>query len=114
MPHVVIDFSEGLERSHDIQALCEAVFDALILDVEVNAPALKTRARPQPYFKIGTEPDTFAHATLYLLTGRDDETKARLSDIVLKAMDKIMPTVGSLSVDVRDMNAPAYAKRVRG
>ncbi|SFJ84406.1 5-carboxymethyl-2-hydroxymuconate Delta-isomerase [Celeribacter neptunius] len=114
MPHVVIDFSEGLERSHDMSRLCNDVFEALILDVEINAPALKIRARPQPYFKIGTEPATFAHATLYLLEGRDDETKARLSDIVLHAMDGVLPTVGSLSVDVRDMNTAAYAKRVKG
>ncbi|PZX08416.1 5-carboxymethyl-2-hydroxymuconate Delta-isomerase [Celeribacter halophilus] len=114
MPHVVIDFAEGLERSHDMSRLCEEVFDALVLDVEVNAPALKVRARPQPYFKIGTEPDTFAHATLYLLEGRNDATKARLSDIVLKAMDGVLPTVGSLSVDVRDMNTAAYAKRLKG
>lgn len=114
MPHVVIDFSNGLEDSHDISSLCRAVFDALILDVEINAPALKIRARPQPYFHIGTEPQTFAHATLYLLAGREDKTKARLSDIVLRAMDASMATVGSLSVDVRDMNGAAYAKRVKG
>ena len=114
MPHVVIDFAEGLEQSHNMSQLCETVFETLILDVEINAPALKVRARPQPFFKIGTEPATFAHATLYLLEGRGDETKARLSDIVLQAMDQVLPTVGSLSVDVRDMNKVAYAKRVRG
>ncbi|SDF56974.1 5-carboxymethyl-2-hydroxymuconate isomerase [Celeribacter baekdonensis] len=114
MPHVVIDFSTGLEDSYDMDLLCKSVFDALILDVEINAPALKIRARPQPYFHIGTEPQTFAHATLYLLAGRADDTKARLSDIVLHAMDTVLPSVGSLSVDVRDMNKTAYAKRVKG
>ncbi|AJE48952.1 5-carboxymethyl-2-hydroxymuconate Delta-isomerase [Celeribacter indicus] len=114
MPHVVIDFSDGLETAHDMTRLCSDVFEALILDAEISAPALKVRARPQPFFRIGTEPATFAHATLYLLEGRDDDTKARLSDIVLRAMDGVMPTVGSLSVDVRDMNRAAYAKRLKG
>ncbi len=38
MPHVVIDFSTGLEDSYDMDLLCKSVFDALILDVEINAP----------------------------------------------------------------------------
>ena len=39
MPHLVIDFSQGLEAGHDMNALCKAVFDALILDPEINPPA---------------------------------------------------------------------------
>ena len=114
MPHVVIDFSQGLEEAHDMDALCQHVFDALIADDEINPPALKIRARPQPFFHMDTAPKTFAHATLYLLEGRDDATKARLSAIALTAMDAVLPGVGSLSVDVRDMNKTAYAKRVKG
>nr|WP_321511815.1 5-carboxymethyl-2-hydroxymuconate Delta-isomerase [uncultured Celeribacter sp.] len=114
MPHLVIDFSQGLEADHDMNALCKAVFDALILDPEINPPALKVRARPQPYFHIGTEPQTFAHATLYLLDGRDDEAKVRLTNTVMTALNDQLSEVGSLSVDARDMNRAAYTKRVKG
>lgn len=114
MPHLVIDFSQGLEDSYDMQNLCEMLHAELSLDVEVNPAGLKIRARPQPYFHIGTTPAAFAHATLYLLEGRDDEAKTRLSGTVLTVMDRNLKHVGSLSVDVRDMNKTAYTKRVKG
>ncbi len=114
MPRIALEFSDGLQDTHDMQALCDALFEALILDPEITPAALKVHAAPVPYWRIGTEPQTFAHVTFYLYAGRDDETKARLTEIVLTTMNTHMPTVGSLSVDARDMNPAAYTKRVRG
>ena len=114
MPRIALEFSDGLQDTHDMHALCEALFEALILDPEIKPEALKVHATPVPYWRIGTEPQSFAHITFYLYAGRDDATKARLTDIALTTMHTHMPDVGSLSVDARDMNPAAYAKRVKG
>ena len=113
MPHVVIDFSAGLEDSTDITALCQAVFDKLAQEPAIPNPAsLKIRARPQPFAVIGTTPQSFAHATLRLLPGRDDATKSHLTQSVLEVLAKHLPETGSLTVEAVEMHGTSYAKRV--
>ena len=113
MPHLTIDYAAPLDDSHNMQALCQTLFDALITHRAIAHPdALKIRAQPHRAYVIGTDPQTFAHAQLRLLPGRDDATKAELTALVLNVLNQAMPDVGSLTVEACDMHAPSYAKRV--
>jgi len=113
MPQVVIEFSKGLEQSHDIQALCENLFEALAAEDEVTDPStVKIRARPVEFFRNGTEPPSFAHATLLLLDGRDEATRKHLNHRILGVMEAALSDVGSLSVQDVEMSRATYAKRV--
>lgn len=113
MPHVIIDHSAGIERTHDLHALCQALYDALAAHPAVPHPAsLKIRTHPHDTYVIGTRPQTFAHAQLRLLPGRDDATKAALTALILRVMNDALPDIGSLTVETCDMHAPSYAKRV--
>jgi len=112
MPHITIEYTERLDGSHDMQSLCEALFQTLSAHSAIPHPeSLKIRAVPCPFSRIGTTPATFAHAQLALLPGRDAATKSDLAHSILAVMQANLPDVGSLSVDVSDLN-PAYAKRV--
>jgi len=113
MPQVVIEFSKGLEESHDIQGLCESLFDALASEEEVADPStVKVRARPVEYFRNGTEPPSFAHATFLLLDGWDEATRKHLNHRILGVMEAALSDVGSLSVQDVEMSRATYAKRV--
>lgn len=112
MPHVIVEHSAGLDDAHDLQALCHALFAALAAHPAVPQPdTLKVRCLPCPHSVIGTEPQSFAHCTLRLLPGRDAATRSDLSATLLAVLDRHLPQVGSLSVDLADLD-PAYAKRV--
>ena len=112
MPHVTIEYTERLDGSHDMQALCEAVFQTLSTHDAIPHPeSLKIRALPCAFSRIGTEPATFAHAILALLPGRDAPTKSDLAQAILGVMQDQLSDVGSLSVDVIDLSS-AYAKRM--
>lgn len=112
MPHIVIDYSEGLDDTHDLHALCRSVFEAAVATgVFPDLSAIKVRARPCPYFLLGTDPQSFAHADVHLLDGRSDAQKSTVTHAVLRAMEANLPTVGSLSVDIHDMARATYAKR---
>ncbi len=113
MPHLVLEYQADIELRHDLQALCADLFTALQAHPAIPHPAsVKVRAAPCPYAYIGTEPQSFVHATLFLLEGRDTATKADLTQLVLNRMSAALSDVGSLSVDTQDMVKATYAKRV--
>lgn len=111
MPHVTLEYSNELDTKHDIHALCAAIFDALVAHPTVSGPAsLKIRALPSTYWRTGTDPQSFAHAKLLVLTGRDEATKTGMTQTILDCMAAHLPDVGSLSVDVSELS-PSYVKR---
>ncbi len=112
MPHVTIEYSAPLADTHDMQTLCGDIFAALSAHDAIPDPtSLKIRAIPCKNWKTGSLPDTFAHAQLELLPGRNCATKSDLAKTILAVLTDAMPEVGSLSVDVTELSE-AYAKRV--
>lgn len=112
MPHVVLEYSQGVEDSCDMQALCEDLFQALASQETFDASAIKVRATPVTFFRIGTEPQSFVHAMLMLMDGRDEPTRRALNACVLDVLAKSLPGVGSLTVQDVEMCRATYAKRV--
>ena len=111
MPHIVIEHSAGLEHSHDLQALCDALFEAVAAHPSVSGPqAVRARCFAATAARVGVAPQTFAHAALYLLPGRDEATQTEMAQQVLDVLDAHLPDIGSLSVRVQDLNPP-YLKR---
>ncbi|MGJ8585840.1 MAG: 5-carboxymethyl-2-hydroxymuconate Delta-isomerase [Marinosulfonomonas sp.] len=112
MPHVSLEFSQGIEKTHDIQSACDALFETLANHGAFDRAPIKIRAKPVEFFRIGTEPQSFVHATLLLMDGRDAETKAQITQIVLATLERVFPDVGSLTVQDVEMSRATYAKRV--
>ena len=112
MPHIVIEYSGHMDETHDMNEVCAALFKtAADCGVFHNPTAIKVRAIPCPFWCVGSEPNCFVHATIRLLDGRDMETKKRLTALVLETLDGLLPDVGSLSVDIKEITTETYAKR---
>ena len=112
MPHIVIEHSRGLEDSHDLQGLCEAIWQVFAAHPSVTGPeTVRVRTIAATAGLIGVEPQTFAHATLLLLPGRDEATREDLARMTMDALDAVLPDVGSLTVRLADLNPP-YLKRM--
>ncbi|MGB0960763.1 MAG: 5-carboxymethyl-2-hydroxymuconate Delta-isomerase [Halocynthiibacter sp.] len=113
MPHIVLEYSENVADRHDIQSLCELAFDfAARSGVFPDTGAIKTRALPVAFYKIGTEPQSFLHVTIQLLDGRPIEVQKTLTSGLLDLLAKTVPDVGSLSVDIKETLRATYQKRV--
>ncbi|WP_424942540.1 5-carboxymethyl-2-hydroxymuconate Delta-isomerase [Aliiroseovarius crassostreae] len=109
MPHIRIEYAGTPDV---MQPVCEAVFDALAEHAAIPHPeSLKVRALRCEAHRIGTEPGSFAHAHLALLPGRSEAVKTELAQLILTVMRRLLPDVGSLSVDVSDLS-PSYVKDV--
>ncbi len=112
MPHIIVEYAGHLDETHCMNTMCKTLFDAAAASgVFPDISAIKVRAMPCPFSLIGTEPQSFAHVTIRLLAGRDDAVKADLTRAILATLDQALPEVGSLSVDIKDIDTASYAKR---
>ena len=112
MPHVSIEFSKGLELTHDIQAVCDQLFETLAGHDAFDGPTIKIRATAVEFFRIGTDPQTFVHATLLLMAGRDEATRTQINQTILAVLSNALPDVGSITVQEVEMTRASYAKRL--
>lgn len=110
MPHLSIEFSEGLERNYNMQIVCEELFTELSRNAVFDASDIKVRATPVAYFRLGTSPQTFVHATLLLMEGRDESTRTSLNRTIIETLRKILPDVGSITVQDLEITRATYQK----
>ena len=114
MPHIVIEYSKQLEAETDIQALCYSAVDSAFETGLFNSKSdIKARGIGYEHTVVNLPSSSFVHITIWLLEGRTDVQKAELTSKVADNIEVRLPTIGSLTVDVRDMRRDTYVKRVK-
>ena len=112
MPHIVIEHSTDLASTHDLQGLCDTLWKQFAEHPSIKGPdTVRVRTIAATASRIGVEPQSFAHATLLLIPGRDDATRTELAQMVLDTLNTALSDVGSLTVRLTDLNPP-YLKRM--
>jgi len=114
MPHFVIEYSRTIERSVDIEAVMAAAYEAGAQSGVMGPSDIKIRALPYDHFRFAGNIQSFIHVTVSLLEGRTDQQKEHLALLLREFLAKPCAGVDSISVDIRDMNATAYKKRLFG
>ncbi|MFT4716353.1 MAG: 5-carboxymethyl-2-hydroxymuconate isomerase [Paracoccaceae bacterium] len=112
MPHFVIEYSREIETTYDIGAVMQIAFDSGVASGVMEAANIKVRAQPYDHYRILNSGDSFLHVTVFLLAGRSDAQKEHVAELLLQSLARLLTTVTSISVDIRDMNPAAYQKRV--
>ena len=112
MPHIIIEHSTDGHGSLDAASLMQSLHDAAAATGVVQAADLQIRATAFEHYLVAGRRDGFCHVSLYLLEGRTPEQKVLLSEALRAAMVRLLPATKSLSVDIRDMDAVAYKKRL--
>ncbi|MFI6872322.1 5-carboxymethyl-2-hydroxymuconate Delta-isomerase [Streptomyces sp. NPDC050400] len=107
MPHIVIDYTDGLDGTVDVPALV-AELHPLVVDRVASVGVGKTFARPSATYVDGVAAP-FVHVSVEVLPGRPAAVKAALSEDVLALLEKhLSPVTGvTYSVEVRDLD-PSY------
>lgn len=113
MPHLVIEYStDGHGSTFDAASLMHALHDAAAATGVMQAGDIKIRATPYSHYLVAGKRDGFCHVTVSMLEGRTPEQKVAVSEALRAVMVRLLPQTKSLSVDVRDMDAVAYKKRL--
>ncbi|MFI0236566.1 5-carboxymethyl-2-hydroxymuconate Delta-isomerase [Streptomyces sp. NPDC016845] len=105
MPHIVIDYSDGLAGTVDVPALV-AELHPLVVERVSSVGVGKTFARPSTTYVDGLAA-TFLHVEVGLLVGRPQAVKNALAEDVLALLDKHVSAAPGVtcSVEVRDLDA---------
>lgn len=110
MPHIVVEYSA--EAGFNLAELMQALHSAAASTGVMQAADIKVRALSYADYLVAGKRDSFCHVSVYLLEGRTPEQKLTLSETLRTAMATLLPDTKSLSVDIRDMDASAYKKRL--
>ena len=110
MPHLVIAYSQDIEQDYSIESLMNHTYQAAVRSELFSPERIKVRAKPYEYSLVGGENKPFAHTTVYLLSGRDKDQKISLAQLVREAQQKLLTSVETVSVDVRDLDRDIYQR----
>lgn len=113
MPHCIIEHSADLAEQS--AAFLRGVHDTVCASELFDCPSVKSRLRVYDAFCAGVdaEPESFVHVTIKLLQGRSAEQKKLLAASVVCHLSGLsLPPGVSLTTDIVDMDAVAYAKYI--
>lgn len=113
MPHFVIEYSEPAAPSTGFSEIFEALCGAAVGTGVMQREDIKLRAVPYRDFQLNDGSESFLHLTVSLLEGRTGDQKEALGIACRAVLVELCPEIDAISVDIRDMHAQAYKKRVK-
>jgi 5-carboxymethyl-2-hydroxymuconate isomerase len=112
MPHFVVEYARRMEETVSLAKVMETTYAAGARSGVMTPSDIKVRAVPYDHFLMADGTGAFLHVTVSLLAGRSAEQKEHLGICVRDDLAAAFPEVGSISVDIRDMDPVAYKKRL--
>ncbi|MEZ8988997.1 5-carboxymethyl-2-hydroxymuconate Delta-isomerase [Vibrio breoganii] len=112
MPNLVMEYTDSLEDRLNTQGLLQDMHQALIDSGLFDLNSVKSRTLRCHSWLIGDSEDQndFIHVTVELLSGRTPEQKKALSQSVFAILTEQASWVGSVTVNIRDMDRDCFAK----
>lgn len=110
MPHVIIEFTQGLASDVQIEAMLDTMHTTIAATGLFHTSHIRIRAHPLTFHRCGGSKTHFIHAQVRLHTGRDADQKRGLSDAVLATLRDQHWPAQVITVEVVEMDKEGYAK----
>lgn len=117
MPHCILEASDNLLDAPDWAALLEALHGALVATGLFSEADIKSRVILHRTFRVadGAPDRAFATLDVQILEGRDDATKARISEALLAVLAPAFPRTAAamrlnLTVQVSELHRASYRR----
>ena len=111
MPHFIIDCSENIFEQKSPEEIMQAVYDAAEAAELFAVNDIKVRLRPFQYFKLGAGKKDFIHIFGYVMEGRSIEQKANLSRKIIDRLNKMLPDISILSINISEFEKATYSNK---
>jgi len=112
MPHIIAEYAASIANHHDLDALCKELFDAAMTTSAFDTPEdIKVRMLPASHWFQQIENPSFVHITVRLIAGRTKDQKKEVTEKILQAAANRLTDVGSISVDIKEIERATYRRR---
>lgn len=111
MPHCVIECPVELVSLVDLERLVSAIHDAAESSNLFEPGDVKARLVLSEHYVVGGIKAPYVHTVVHLLSGRSDDQKKHLADLVTTAVCHLLPSVEMISTEARDIPRLAYSNR---
>ena len=119
MPHLTIEYSQGLFEANDVAPTLTEVNAALVDSGSIREETdLKSRMVALDTICVGTAIGSrgFVYAQLRVLPGRDDATRAAMTrciaDVLRRRCRRPQGMLVQLSVEIVEMESASYVKEI--
>ncbi len=109
MPHCLVEASQTLTRLISPAELLRLIEHAAARTELFRPGEVKLRLHLYEHFSVGGTQADFVHLIFYLLAGRSDEQKLRLSREIVRDLVERLPGIEAISLDVRDIERAAFS-----
>ncbi|NVJ99055.1 MAG: 5-carboxymethyl-2-hydroxymuconate Delta-isomerase [Alphaproteobacteria bacterium] len=110
MPHLVIEASNGLISQTGPKDMMKAAHDVAAASGQFGEGDIKVRLFSVDHALVGGKAASTLHITLYLLSGRDRQTKKALTEALVERFSTLVPKAASVSANAIDMDRETYSK----
>lgn len=112
MPHLILEYTKNLDAEIKSKQLLEKTHWVMLDSGLFNPEAVKSRTRCLEEHLLGTKKEgtSFIHIAVALLEGRTLEQKKELSKAISACIKSEFANLGSVSVEIRDMDKASYSK----
>ncbi|OBT16461.1 5-carboxymethyl-2-hydroxymuconate isomerase [Vibrio sp. UCD-FRSSP16_10] len=113
MPSLVMEYTDALEGRLNTHSLLQDMHQVMIESDLFEINSIKSRPLRCHSWLIGDSEDQhdFIHVTVELLGGRTTEQKKLLSHGIFQLLTEQASWVGSLTVNIREMDAECFYKQ---
>ncbi|GAD90121.1 MULTISPECIES: 5-carboxymethyl-2-hydroxymuconate Delta-isomerase [Vibrio] len=113
MPNLVMEYSDALEGRLNIHSVLQDMHQIMIDSELFECNSIRSRTLRTHLWLIGESEDqhNFIHVSIELLEGRNNEQKKALSESIFQLLVDQASWVGSLSVNVREMDKECFHKQ---
>jgi 5-carboxymethyl-2-hydroxymuconate isomerase len=110
VPHIVIEYSR--DERFDVNQVMAALYESAASTGVMLAEDIKVRGTAFDDYLLAGVRNSFCHVSVYMLEGRTPERKVAVSEALRATLAELLPETHSISIDIRDMDAVAYKKRL--
>jgi len=111
MPHCIVECTRAVAGQVPVERLMRAVHDAALASGLFTVGDVKIRVLVHEHSLVGGIDADFVHVFAYVLTGREEADRKKLSASVVRGLAALLPGVQAISCDVREMNRATFSNR---
>lgn len=112
MPHIIVEYQEGIANDDEVDVVLRTIHQSIADSGLFKANQIKARAYSFRNFTNGGQKDPYIHIQARIKSGRDDDNKKRLGDVILSGLAALDIPASVVTVEIIDMDRNSYGKFV--